>query len=66
MLPAHRGHRLGLRLKADNLIRATDAEPALRAIDTWNAEENLHMVAVNEALGFRALDTWAERQLELG
>ncbi|MEJ7725620.1 MAG: GNAT family N-acetyltransferase, partial [Actinomycetes bacterium] len=34
-------------------------------IDTWNAADNSHMIAVNESLGFRALDTWAEWQLEL-
>jgi GNAT superfamily N-acetyltransferase len=66
VLPGHRGHRLGLRLKADNLIRLRAARPAVRAIDTWNAMENAHMIAVNDELGFRPLDEWAEWQLELG
>ena len=65
VLPGHRGHRLGLRLKADNQLRLQDAEPAVRAIDTWNAADNQHMIAVNEALGFRELDTWAVWQLQL-
>lgn len=66
VLPWHRGHRLGLRLKADTLLRMLDREPALRAMDTWNAEVNGPMIAVNELMGYRPLDTWAEWQLELG
>ena len=34
---AHRGHRLGLLLKADMLRWLADAEPQLRIVDTWNA-----------------------------
>jgi len=29
-----------------------EAEPTVRWIDTWNAESNAHMIAVNEALGY--------------
>jgi len=65
VLPEHRGHRLGLRLKTSNQLRLLELEPAARMIDTWNAADNSHMIAVNESLGFRALDTWAEWQLEL-
>ena len=53
VLPEHRGHRLGMRVKAANLIAVRDALPGARAIITWNAEENRHMLDVNEALGFR-------------
>ena len=66
VLPWHRGHRLGLRLKAENLITILGREPALRTMDTWNAEVNGPMIAVNELMGYRPLDTWAEWQLELG
>lgn len=48
---AHRGHRLGLRLKAAMLRRLAEREPQLVHVDTWNAESNRHMIAVNEALG---------------
>ena len=34
---------------------ARRAEPQLTTIDTWNAESNEHMIAVNERLGYRAL-----------
>lgn len=50
---AHRGHRLGLLLKSAMNLWLADNEPQLRTIDTWNAESNQHMIAVNEALGYR-------------
>ena len=53
VLPGHRGHRLGMRVKAANLLAVRDALPQARAIITWNAEENRPMLGVNEALGFR-------------
>ncbi|WP_259275897.1 GNAT family N-acetyltransferase [Micromonospora chalcea] len=51
--PDHRGHRLGLLCKAGNLAYVLAHEPALRAVDTWNAAANRHMIAINERLGFR-------------
>ena len=55
----HRGHRLGLLVKAELLRWLKEAEPQLRTVDTWNAESNDHMIAVNEALGYR----WTAREL---
>ena len=52
---AHRGHRLGLLLKAGMLLWLAEAEPQLETVDTWNAESNDHMIAVNEALGYRVM-----------
>ncbi|MBY9073535.1 GNAT family N-acetyltransferase [Nocardioides sp. WL0053] len=52
---AHRGHRLGLLLKADMMRWLADEEPALETVDTWNMESNDHMIGVNEALGYEAL-----------
>jgi GNAT superfamily N-acetyltransferase len=52
---AHRGHRLGLLLKAGMLLWLAELEPQLATIDTWNAESNDHMIAVNEQLGYRVL-----------
>jgi len=47
-----RGHRLGMLLKVANL-QALDARmPGHPSVITWNAEENRHMLDVNEALGF--------------
>lgn len=61
VLPAHRGHRLGLLLKLDMLYWLREAEPQLRSILTGNAADNSHMILVNEALGYQVVTrtlTW--------
>ncbi len=63
VLAAHRGHGLGLALKRSNQRRFRALSPATRTILTWNAAVNSHMVAINDALGFRP--TAQERGLEL-
>jgi GNAT superfamily N-acetyltransferase len=52
VLRAHRGHRLGVLLKASMVHWLDEEEPQLRVVDTWNAASNAHMIAVNEALGY--------------
>jgi GNAT superfamily N-acetyltransferase len=52
---AHRGHRLGMVLKADMLLWLAEVEPQVEILDTWNAESNDHMISVNEALGYQVL-----------
>jgi GNAT superfamily N-acetyltransferase len=51
VIRAHRGHRLGLRLKIEMLRHLREVRPQIRQIDTWNAVSNSHMIAVNDALG---------------
>ena len=63
--PAHRGHRLGLLTKIENLRYAIAELPGMRYIDTWNAAVNDHMIAINERMGFRAVEAWPNWQLEL-
>ncbi len=63
--PGHRGHRLGQLVKIANLKQTRNHEPALRTVDTWNAAENAHMIAINEALGFRAVDGWVDWQQDV-
>jgi GNAT superfamily N-acetyltransferase len=63
--PAHRGHRLGLLTKIENLDYAIAEMPGLRYIDTWNAAVNKHMIAINEQMGFRAVDYWHNWQREI-
>ncbi|MCM0641064.1 GNAT family N-acetyltransferase [Cellulomonas wangsupingiae] len=53
VLREHRGHRLGMLVKAANLDAYTAWRPGVRRIHTWNAQENAHMLAINVALGFR-------------
>jgi RimJ/RimL family protein N-acetyltransferase len=48
----HRGHRLGLLVKAAMLQWLADAEPDLNRIETGNADSNEHMIAINSELGF--------------
>ncbi|MCW2833366.1 MAG: family N-acetyltransferase [Nocardioides sp.] len=63
--PAHRGHRLGMALKIATRDNALATYPDLRAVDTCNAEVNDHMNAVNEALGYRSIETLLELQKKL-
>ena len=65
VLAEHRGHRLGVLLKAAMLRWLGEAEPQLRVIDTWNAASNSHMVAVNEALGYQVIATSTAHQRHL-
>lgn len=48
----HRGHRLGLLVKALNLEQLARECPEVERVHTWNAGENEHMLAINHALGF--------------
>ena len=54
VLHAHRGHSLGMLLKTANLRRLQRERPRVQRVYTWNAEENRHMLRINEDLGFRA------------
>jgi GNAT superfamily N-acetyltransferase len=49
----HRGHGLGFAMKLANFFAVQDEYPEVRRINTWNAEDNAPMIAVNEDLGFR-------------
>jgi len=53
VVAAHRGHRLGRWLKAANLRRARDHTPGIEAVQTYNAESNPYMLAINVEMGFR-------------
>ena len=66
VLPAHRGHRLGMATKTDNLLRLQAERLDLRELVTFNAEVNQHMVAVNDAIGFRPVERMGEYQKQLG
>lgn len=51
--PAHRGRKFGTLVKLENLDAIRSACPDLAIIETTNADENAHMIAINNALGFR-------------
>jgi len=65
VLAAHRGHGLGLSIKAANLLALLENEPQIRKVMTWNAEGNRHMRAVNERLGFRVANKWLDLSLKI-
>ena len=48
-------------MKAENLRRALAHQPGIAVIETYNAESNPHMLAINVEMGFRphrAFSTW--------
>lgn len=55
--PRHRGHRLGtiVKIEAHRLVRETF--PGLQHVYTGNADENAHMVAINDRLGYVPVET---------
>jgi GNAT superfamily N-acetyltransferase len=62
VLRAHRGHRLGMLVKAVNLRELAARYPRTERVHTFNAEENAHMLAINVALGFRPSGAEGELQ----
>lgn len=60
-----RGHRLGLAVKVANLRRFQAEHPDIRSIQTFNAESNDHMIAVNDTLGFVPTERVGEFQRRL-
>ncbi|WP_067859701.1 GNAT family N-acetyltransferase [Aeromicrobium erythreum] len=66
VLPAHRGHGLGLAMKTAALDEAADLLSGRARVTTWNAASNTPMIAVNEALGYRQVAWAAELVKPLG
>jgi GNAT superfamily N-acetyltransferase len=60
--PQHRGHRLGLAVKAANLRTVQTAHPDRRRVWTTNSEVNAAMVGINETMGFRPVEVLLEMQ----
>ncbi|TBN56015.1 GNAT family N-acetyltransferase [Glaciihabitans arcticus] len=65
VMKAHRGHRLGMLLKVANIAALDEFAPGHPAITTSNAVDNVHMLAVNEAVGFTPWATMGAWKTEL-
>ncbi|MFF4443701.1 GNAT family N-acetyltransferase [Streptomyces sp. NPDC001502] len=65
VVPAHRGHGLGLWVKAAMVRRLRAEHSGVTEIETDNAEDNVHMLAVNHRLGFRSYRRTREFQLDM-
>ena len=53
VVPAHRGHGFGRLLKATLTLRLLTEHPEVECVVTGNADSNTHMLAINEAMGYR-------------
>ncbi|WP_228390220.1 GNAT family N-acetyltransferase [Streptomyces smaragdinus] len=65
VVPAYRGHGLGMWVKAEMLRWLHDAYPGVSEVEADNAADNGPMLAVNEQLGLRWERDTHEYQLEL-
>lgn len=63
--PGHRGHRLGLAVKAANHLAVQASGAPTAEIATWNAAVNEHMIEVNDLLGFHRVGRLGEFQKAL-
>jgi RimJ/RimL family protein N-acetyltransferase len=61
----HRGHRLGVLVKAAMLDWLAETEPQLEHIATWNAGSNQHMIAINESLGYTVRGQFRSAELQV-
>jgi GNAT superfamily N-acetyltransferase len=62
VIAAHRGHALGRWLKAANLRQVRAATPELRFVETYNAQSNPWMLAINVEMGFRPYRSYSAYQ----
>ncbi|MET7982655.1 MULTISPECIES: GNAT family N-acetyltransferase [unclassified Streptomyces] len=65
VLPEHRGHGLGLWMKAESIREARLRYPELTGLLTDTADSNTHMIGINDALGYRPTRRELEYRLDL-
>jgi GNAT superfamily N-acetyltransferase len=63
--PEHRGHRLGMLIKVANLRMLERELTGVETMETQTAKVNAPMIAINSAIGFRAVERFAEWQVEI-
>jgi len=62
----HRGHRLGMAVKVENLRRLQSIDPGRERVVTGNDDTNRWMVSINEQLGFQVVELCPSYQRKLG
>ncbi|MGW2285533.1 GNAT family N-acetyltransferase [Streptomyces phaeochromogenes] len=65
VLPEHRGHGLGLWMKAQSIRQAREHHPELGGLLTDTADSNAHMRGINDTLGYLPTHKAVEYQLDL-
>jgi GNAT superfamily N-acetyltransferase len=65
VVAAHRGHGLGLRMKAEMSLRILELEPHIDQITTWNDDTNRHMLGINVRMGYEVAEVWNRYLFEL-
>ncbi|MFE2096828.1 GNAT family N-acetyltransferase [Streptomyces sp. NPDC059468] len=65
VLPRHRGHDLGRWMKAASIRHALERHPDLGGLLTDTADNNPHMMRINDALGYAPTHTTFECRLDL-
>ncbi|NGO06554.1 GNAT family N-acetyltransferase [Streptomyces sp. HC44] len=65
VLPEHRGHGLGLWMKAQSIRLARRRHPGLAGLLTDTADSNTHMRGINDTLGYLPTRQAVEYQLDL-
>ena len=65
VLPAHRGHRLGLAMKLATHRRLVELFPECAYVETGNAGVNAAMNAVNSQMGYRVVERCLDVQKRL-
>ncbi|MFF1658524.1 GNAT family N-acetyltransferase [Streptomyces sp. NPDC058255] len=65
VLPEHRGHGLGLWMKAESIRLARRTYPGLGGLLTDTADSNTPMRSINDALGYLPTHRAVEHQLDL-
>lgn len=62
----HRGHGLGMRIKAAAGLWALEELPEARWVHTFNNHGNTHMLNVNDAFGYRRAEKWLAYEFPTG
>jgi len=65
VLPSHRGSGLGLAMKTEMLRWVSAEYPEVHELNTWVAEDNAPIQAVNAQLGYRVAGHWTQWQADV-